>query len=214
MAENVRGPRPRKKQERSGRTRQKLIDATVEVMTERGYAGLTVTEIANRAGVSNGARVHHFATKADLVIAAQEHAYDTSIEKSRQAAQDADHGENVIRAMFECLLDLYFEPFFLSFAESTLVGRLDPEFSARLHPILTHYHRSIEANWTGALKNWGCTPGDAQAIYEIALDTVRGMAMTSMWNYDPDLNRRKVARLQELLTETYLPARLKKRVAV
>src|SRR5262245_29356863 len=68
---------PRRTQEaRSKAAREKLLRATLELLQERGYNGLTTKEVATRAGFSNGALMHHFSTKADLVIAAGAHVYE------------------------------------------------------------------------------------------------------------------------------------------
>src|SRR3954462_5114705 len=66
--------RPRRNQaERSAATRQALLDATLECLVEDGYANTTTARVAERAGVSRGAHLHHFQTRATLVAAAAEH---------------------------------------------------------------------------------------------------------------------------------------------
>src|ERR1700686_4637502 len=62
--------------ERSAETRRRLLDATVACLFERGYAGTHTTEIANRAGVSRGAELHHFPKKDELVVSALEHVFE------------------------------------------------------------------------------------------------------------------------------------------
>jgi AcrR family transcriptional regulator len=51
-------------------TRARLLQAAAEVFAERGYDGTRVADIATAAGVSNGALYAHFASKAELLIAA------------------------------------------------------------------------------------------------------------------------------------------------
>src|ERR1700710_802942 len=65
---------PRRNQaERSAATRQALLDATLECLVEDGYANTTTARVAERAGVSRGAHLHHFQTRSALVAAAVEH---------------------------------------------------------------------------------------------------------------------------------------------
>jgi len=74
-------PRRRRTQdERSSAMRERLLDATIECLVEYGYTGTTVTRIADRAGVTRGAQVHHFRTKDDLVTAAVKHLAGRSAE--------------------------------------------------------------------------------------------------------------------------------------
>src|SRR5437764_15212783 len=77
---------PRRTQaERRAETRGRLLDATLECLAELGYAGTTTTEVVRRAGLSRGAQVHHFPTKAELVVAAVEHLFHRRHEEFRQA---------------------------------------------------------------------------------------------------------------------------------
>jgi TetR/AcrR family transcriptional repressor of bet genes len=48
--------------------RVQLIEATIEVMAERGYARTTLSDVANRAGLSHGLVNFHFQSK-DLLLA-------------------------------------------------------------------------------------------------------------------------------------------------
>ncbi|MFG1708833.1 TetR family transcriptional regulator [Nonomuraea sp. M3C6] len=51
-------------------TRARLLQAAVVVFAERGYDGTRVADIAQAAGVSNGALYAHFGSKAELLVAA------------------------------------------------------------------------------------------------------------------------------------------------
>ena len=47
-------------------TRRQLLDAAIEVISERGYADTTVERIVEVAGVSKGVAYYHFSSKADI----------------------------------------------------------------------------------------------------------------------------------------------------
>ena len=57
---------PRRKLSRDAR-RVQLMDATIEVLAQRGYARTTLTEVANQAGLSHGLVNFHFQTKENLL---------------------------------------------------------------------------------------------------------------------------------------------------
>src|SRR3989442_2723877 len=65
----------RSQEERRTETRRRLLEATVDCLYRLGYSRTTTTEIAERAGVSRGAQLHHFPTKAELVTTAVEHPF-------------------------------------------------------------------------------------------------------------------------------------------
>jgi AcrR family transcriptional regulator len=56
-------------QERSRRTIAALLDAGRDLMTEAGYAAVTVDDVTARAGVAKGAFYHHFRSKQALLDA-------------------------------------------------------------------------------------------------------------------------------------------------
>ncbi|HUK60337.1 MAG TPA: TetR/AcrR family transcriptional regulator [Stellaceae bacterium] len=53
--------------------RQKLLDAAVAVIREKGYAATTVDELCARAGVAKGSFFHHFKDKEALGVAAADY---------------------------------------------------------------------------------------------------------------------------------------------
>lgn len=53
-------------------TRTRLVEATQELLWERGYAATSPRDILQRAGAGQGSMYHHFAGKQDLASAALE----------------------------------------------------------------------------------------------------------------------------------------------
>ena len=66
--------------ERRRITRGKLLDATIDSLIDRGYARTTTVEVGERTGLSRGTQLHHFPSKADLLVAAIEHLAEQGIE--------------------------------------------------------------------------------------------------------------------------------------
>lgn len=50
--------------------RDMVLSATLQLISERGFAGVATREVARRAGVSEGLIFHHFGTKEGLFAAA------------------------------------------------------------------------------------------------------------------------------------------------
>jgi TetR/AcrR family transcriptional repressor of nem operon len=57
-------------QTRMAPARQKLLDAAMSVIREKGYVATTVDELCARAGVAKGSFFHHFPDKEALAVAA------------------------------------------------------------------------------------------------------------------------------------------------
>lgn len=58
--------------------RLKLLEAARQVIRARGYAGTTVDELCQAAGVTKGAFFHHFKSKDELGVAAARHWAETT----------------------------------------------------------------------------------------------------------------------------------------
>src|SRR5271157_4688134 len=90
-------PSPRRSQaERSAATRDALLDATIACLVEDGYAHTTTSRVAERAGVSRGAHLHHFQTRQALLAAAMEHLAERRGENLLAAAENLPEGRERI----------------------------------------------------------------------------------------------------------------------
>ena len=63
-------------QDRSKRTRARIIETSASVLERRGYAATSLDEIAAEMGMSRGALYHHFQSKATLTEAVVESHYE------------------------------------------------------------------------------------------------------------------------------------------
>jgi AcrR family transcriptional regulator len=62
---------------RSRRTRAALLAATLALLEQDGFEALTMSAVADRAGVTRGAAYLHFGSRADLVAALFDHIAET-----------------------------------------------------------------------------------------------------------------------------------------
>src|SRR3569623_1618221 len=62
-----------------------IVQAALQVFSEKGFAGAKLDEIAARAGVSKGARYLYFETKEDLFRAVVRQAVAPNVERMRGA---------------------------------------------------------------------------------------------------------------------------------
>ena len=71
-------------------TRDALIQAALELFTERGYPGVGTEEIVARAKVTRGALYHHFRDKRDLFRAVHERVERELMERVAARMEGAD----------------------------------------------------------------------------------------------------------------------------
>ena len=60
-------------------TRERLLQAAVELYSAKGFAGASVLDVARRAHVTKGAFYHHFESKAHLIMAIHNNFVDLQI---------------------------------------------------------------------------------------------------------------------------------------
>ena len=103
--------------ERTASTRARLLDATLECLCDLGYARTTTPEIARRAGLSRGAQLHHFPTKAELVTGAIEHLFARRNREFREAFARVPGGADRYAAAIDILWTMVSGPTFHAWLE-------------------------------------------------------------------------------------------------
>ncbi|HSK03856.1 MAG TPA: helix-turn-helix domain-containing protein [Kofleriaceae bacterium] len=149
---------PRTQQQRRDETRRALLDAAVESLIEVGFARTTTLEVQRRADVSRGALLHHFPSKAELLVAAIAHLAEMrAIELKRlsselpadrrsgggRGAPDGKAGTPGAGPRTEAVLGLLWQcfsgTFFQVAMELRTAARTDPE----LRPVLASAERTL-----------------------------------------------------------------------
>ena len=113
--------------ERTSQTKAKLLEVTIELLIEKGYAHTSTNDVAKRAGLSRGAQVHHFPRKADLVVSAVEHLAlkhrEILLAKMELLPEDETRTEVALRSIWE----VYRSPLWVAQMELRNAARTDPE---------------------------------------------------------------------------------------
>lgn len=163
--------------------RLRLARAAFEIIAERGISSLRTAAVVERIGVSQGALLHHFATKEELTIAAIEFALSEEEKRSsRAAAQDLPlERQTVIQALVEDFSAFFFHDSFWATLDTTMDSGRDREFKARVTDAVARYRAPIYTQWTKKLREAGFLPEDAAEIVAMTAALVSGFAMRSLW---------------------------------
>lgn len=165
-------------EERTRAMRHRLLEATVELLVERGWSGTTTTLVSKRAGVSRGAQLHHFPTKSDLVLAAVEHLSEVRGRELDEAAGKLPSGPRRTRAVLEMLADHFTSPVFTAALELWVAARTDPELLAALAPLERNIGREIHRRTVELLDVDESDPGTRELV-QATLDLVRGLGLAN-----------------------------------
>src|SRR5688572_28435551 len=130
-------------EERTRAMRQRLLEATVDCLVERGWSGTSTALVSKRAGVSRGAQLHHFPTNNDLVLAAVAHVTEVCGADLAAAARQLPSGRRRTRAVLEMLAAHFTSPLFTAALELWVAARTDSTLHQAVGPLEQRIGRDI-----------------------------------------------------------------------
>jgi AcrR family transcriptional regulator len=206
MAAEVNGQRVRRTQaERSAAMRTRLLDATVECLVSYGYAGTTTPRVAELAGVTRGAQIHHFRSKEDLVVAAIEHLAQQRAQAAIRELGRVQASPDPVATILDFLWEAHQGPMFTAAMELWVAARTDSVLAQhieRVEPVVNSTLISAIAQLTPdhpAQKK-------IRNIVYTAMDALRGILVANFVDRDPARARRRWDRACEHLRVLFADA--------
>jgi len=198
-------PRPRRtQQERSAATKGKLIEAALQLLRESGFGVLTVTNVAQRAGLTSGAVQHHFPSSRDLLRGLVEAVYPMLQVSIDHAAIDALPLELRVERIIDAYWTTYQHPDYFVIWELSFGTRSKPELHDFLHSLQTQIGAGIEKDLVQAFKDIGMQRRGARKLWMFIGSQLRGLTLHAMFPVNEvtvaDLQLLKKAVLHLLLT--------------
>ncbi|MDX3186793.1 TetR/AcrR family transcriptional regulator [Streptomyces sp. MN03-5084-2B] len=179
-------------QERSRTTRRRLVEAALDSFGERGWHGVTVAGIAERAGVSRGAAQHHFPAREDLVVAAVDLLGEAQIDELRAQAAGLPNGASRIERVVEMVLNLYTGPLFRAALQLWSVAATDEALRDVLVPLEARVGREAHRVTVELLGVDESRPG-VRELVQATLDLARGLGLANLLT-DDARRRRQIVR--------------------
>jgi AcrR family transcriptional regulator len=184
------GPR-RTQAERSATTRSLILAATIDALVELGHAGTSTLEVQRRAGVSRGALLHHFPSRAELLVAAVDDLFASQTQEIYDAAASAPLLEG-IDAGIDALWAAFNGPLAVAADELWSAARDDDE----LREALTRQNRILRSEIRTMLAelwpNYVSHP-NYDLVLVIITDAMRGAARARVVRSDRSVAARLAA---------------------
>jgi AcrR family transcriptional regulator len=184
--------------ERSAAMRTRLLDATIECLVTYGYAGTTTPRVAERAGVTRGAQIHHFRSKEDLVVAAIEHLAQQRVQAAMREFGRVEASSDPVSTVLDFLWEAHQGPMFVATVELWVAARTDPVLAAhveRVEPVVNSTLISAIAQ----LVPDHATRKELRNFVYTAMDALRGILLNSFVDGDTGRARRRWDRACEHL---------------
>lgn len=177
-------PARRTQEERSTQTRRQLVSAAIRVMQESGYANLTISKVADRAGLTNGAMQHHFASREDLIIAVLDALYPV-LEIPFDAVVSRELSiKDRVGAFIDLLWRIYSRPEYLVIWDIAFGTRDDASLTAKLQVYQRTISARIRKQLAAAFVDLGVTGEHAEEIFSLVISCLRGFALQAVFGVD------------------------------
>jgi AcrR family transcriptional regulator len=177
----------RTQEERSASTQDLLVDTTIRLLHADGYAATTTHRIADEAGVSRGALLHHFPSKVDLMIAVVRIVHERERSAFREALSTiADPLERYL-ALPELSWNILSRPSGVAILMIMVSSRSDVLLAQRLAPLQTQIEvesqdRVLELASQAGLEQ----DASSRAFHSLVVAAVRGFSIQTMFDESSD----------------------------
>lgn len=205
---------PRKTQQRSLRTKQKLLDAALQAFSENGFKGTSTRDIAARAGVHHPLITYHFSNKDRLWRSAVKYVFSDFITELQQAQQD--HAGDCPKARFAAMIRIYVHHAARNPSLHKIVLQESSHQSDRLEWLSENFLNPLAdaaARYIKDLQDKGVVPaGDPLIIYNmirVTSGTLIALALELKNSSNIDLDDPvKLDELADLIVRVFLPGEM------
>jgi AcrR family transcriptional regulator len=176
--------------ERSAAMRTRLLDATVECLVTYGYAGTTTPRVAERAGVTRGAQIHHFRSKEDLVVAAIEHLAQQRVQAAMQEFGRVQASSDPVSTVLDFLWEAHQGPMFVATVELWIAARTDDILARHIERVEPVVNSTLISAIAQLVPDHAMRKELRNFVYT-AMDALRGILLNSFVDRDTARARRR-----------------------
>ena len=175
--------------------------ATIQCLLELGYANTTTALIANYAGVSRGAMMHHFPSRISVMRAVIDYLHVLRLQEYRDLMVDIDDPQSsltdkAIRESVEAAWRYVNLPSFLAYQEMLAASRTDGELRQIIEPVEKDFEKQFLDTVKAVFPHWQ-NLARLEGAHDMVQFLMKGMALSHM-------SVRKNARAKRVMT--YLTA--------
>ena len=164
--------------QKSAATRTLIVEAAARCMIETGYARTTTIAIAEKAGLSRGAMLHHFPAKHDVLQATLEFLFRTRLAALRKALARGvgAGGDRVDRFVAGCWAEAS-QPALLALTELALAARSERSLAAVFAAAQLAYVQDWRDLARAALRDADGSAAPSDATLDVCRCVVDGLAL-------------------------------------
>jgi AcrR family transcriptional regulator len=162
---------------KSAKTRARLIEATIRCLVKYGYSSTTTLKVAEEAGLSRGAMLHHFESRRQLLQATLIELHHKQLRAFRRAAGSLDHDA---RTLLHAYWDQVTRPNFIAFQELAIASRTDKQLALTLEPVRLEFRERWHDLAIELFPEWRDDPKAFAIALALTQSTLEGMAINRL----------------------------------
>ena len=198
--------------EKSAMTRSAILEAAIQCLLELGYASTTTALIANNAGVSRGAMMHHFPSRMSVMRAVIDFLHGRRLQEYRDLMADIDNpGQSLthdaIAKSVESAWQYVNLPSFLGYHELLTASRTDAELRQVIEPVEKDFEKQFLDTAKAVFPHWK-NIARLEGAHDMVQFLMKGMVLSHMTVREKARVRRVKAYLTAILSDIYQEAKL------
>ncbi|HUZ72005.1 MAG TPA: TetR/AcrR family transcriptional regulator [Stellaceae bacterium] len=201
--------RRRTQEERSAETRRRLVEAAVGFICENGYAELTTTLVAERAGVSRGALQHQFGTRLDLLAAVIDHLSKEISGRMLELAHalpGREHGlSDRIDAAIRAYWSIYTSNTFIAVLNIFLGIKSDPAHYRPLQRHMLTFYQMNDEMWLKVVGDSRLSKQRLLAGRRVLFSALRGLAIGQVLGTQPKATEIEFRLIRDMFVAVLAP---------
>lgn len=177
--------------------RERVLEAGLEALLEEGYAGLTYTKVAGRAGENKSLISYYFGSKQGLVGAVAERVGNQITETVVAELGEPESVAGIARGMIAGLWKVMDEDHRIArlYFDLSAVSVVDPEIRQALHEVKAGWGEVISTD----LAEVGIEPARIPALTVLLIAGVEGLAIERLGADAPE-ELERIEQASELFT--------------
>ena len=185
----------------SSETQSRILRATIASLAELGYAGTTMSGIAERIGVSRAALIYHFNSKNALMAAVIDAIYDEMAVMYQAAAHPALTPAERMLAVLDASFHFTTSTSQMAQVELLLAARRDVSFRSEVAPTIEQRDVVFQQAWHQLTLELGGSSARLDLVRDFAVSVFRGITVTRSISTDLASFERQHVLLRKLLLE-------------
>ena len=186
---------------KSAVTRDQIISAAIRCIVESSYSKTTTMKIAEKAGLSRGATLHHFPSKMDIIRAAVDYLHEKRLQAFRRSISEIPQNADMVHLAVNSYWAHVNHPIYVAFFELSVAARTDPELREILRPAQLAFDQEWYVTARDLFPEWQSDPEAFDLALNLTQQLMEGMAISYLTHAREDNKQQLLDFLEAKLRE-------------